>query len=157
MVEQFDITNFTTPVNEQSFECFLSHLNNLFECCFPLTKISIKQYKNKPWITSPILSLINKKNKLFRDYIKQQSPELLLEYKCYKRLTQKLLKSEENKYYSQKLASDSKNMKKIWTLLNSLLKPNSCHQNIILKDPHSLSVISDPHRVASLFNSFFLI
>jgi hypothetical protein len=154
-IDNLDFDEFTNYPSEKSFNQFLSLLNNTFNECFPLKMVSIKNHKHKPWITQPLLLLIKEKNQLFKTYLKLKTSISLIEYKAHKKLVHKLLKSEENKYYLHRLASNSQNTKKTWAILKSLLNrtsPQSCNLNLI---DNSHNIVSDPQLVVSYFNSFF--
>ena len=55
--------------------------------CFPFTTIKGKTLKSfrKPWLTKSLLWSINKKNKLYKQYLCHRSNEKLLKYKTSKK------------------------------------------------------------------------
>ena len=71
----------TIGVNNM-YDKFNDLLNNQINIYFPEIKIKINEKsENKPWITRTILNSINKKNTMYKHYMKSKSPSLLEKYK----------------------------------------------------------------------------
>ena len=66
----------TIGVNNM-YDKFNGLLNNQINIYFPEIKIKINEKsENKPWITRTILNSINKKNTMYKHYMKSKSPSL---------------------------------------------------------------------------------
>ena len=72
---------------------FLS-ISTLAYACFPFKTIKGKALNSfrKPWLTKNLLRSINKKNKLYKQYLRHRSNEKLLKYKTYKNKLTNLLR-----------------------------------------------------------------
>ena len=85
-----------------TFENYLNTVNNLINSHAPWKKNSTKKqrnFKQKPWITREIKKAIEKKNRLFKMYIKCVSSNkniLHQEYKTYRNSLSTLLKKRKN-------------------------------------------------------------
>ena len=83
--------NFSDQVNiandpNTAYNIFIDKYTGLFDACFPFKTIKGKALNSfrKPWLTKSLLRSINKKNKLYKQYLRHRSNEKLLKYKTYK-------------------------------------------------------------------------
>ena len=56
-----------------AFNIFTSKIQELFNLCFPLVKISKKTFKDKKWMTPGLKCIINKKNNMYKNWINSGS------------------------------------------------------------------------------------
>ena len=75
----------------------------LFDACFPFKTIKAKALNSftKPLLTKNLLRSINKKNKLYKQYLRHRSNEKLLKYKTYKNKLTDLLRVAKSIYSVQ--------------------------------------------------------
>ena len=69
-----------------AYNIFIDKYTGLFDTCFSFKTIKGKALNSfrKPWLTNSLLRWINKKNKLYKQYLCHRSNEKLLKYKTYK-------------------------------------------------------------------------
>ena len=77
-----------------AYNIFIDKYTGLFDTCFPFKTIKGKALNSfgKPWLTKTLLRSINKKNKLYKQYLRHRSNEKLLKYKTYKNKLTNLLR-----------------------------------------------------------------
>ena len=55
-----------------SYDHFIQVFTDLYNECFPVVQVTIKKKCNKPWITHGLLKSINRKHKLYNNYVKKR-------------------------------------------------------------------------------------
>ena len=68
------------------YNTFIERFNEVYDECIPLKKCTINRKRNpmSPWITNCLLKSINKKNKLYKQYIQSPNNGNLQKFKTYK-------------------------------------------------------------------------
>jgi hypothetical protein len=95
-LEGFNDTN-------QSYKAFDYEFTKIYNTCFPVKHIKRKHhFSSKPWLSKRILKSIKRKNKLYRRYLRNPTPE---NDSNYKRYTNKLnhsiiIKIAKSSYYA---------------------------------------------------------
>ena len=120
----------------------------------------IRQVKQKSkawtWMTQGILKSIRKKEKLFKNYIKNKVEHNYQRYKNYRNMLTNIIRKSKKQYYediSKKHIHDSKEM---WKFLNKLIKPNykaEQKQDKFLTEKNK--VLTENIDIANGFNDFF--
>ena len=64
-------------VNE-FYENFLQMFLDIYNVCFPLVEVATRKKCKKPWVTQGLLKSINRKHKLYSNYVKMQKHIFLL-------------------------------------------------------------------------------
>ncbi len=108
-----------------------------------------------PWITKGLLKSINKKNKLYKQYIHSPNVEKLRNFKTYKNKLNMLIRKAKRKYFFRKFEHSKNNMKQTWNTINNILgrgKQQTCQNKF--KDDHG-NIFSNPEDVSNQFNDFF--
>ena len=84
-----------------AYNIFIDKYTGLFDACFPFKTIKGKALNSfrKPWLTKSLLKSINKKNKLYKQYLRHRSNEKLLKYKTYKNKLTNLLRVAKRLYF----------------------------------------------------------
>ena len=77
----------------------------LFDTCFPFKTIKGKALNSfrKPWLTKSLLRSINKKNKLYKQYLRHRSNEKLLKNKTYKNKLSNLPRVAKRLYFENQI------------------------------------------------------
>jgi len=136
---------------------FDNQIQQSFEECFPLVIKSRKASKNKLWMTKGLRKSSVVKNRLYLKYIKTKCLCDEIKYKKYKTVFSKLIKVAEKSYYSELLDGKKKDIKHLWSNLNSLCNPktqqNRSCPNIKVDDTDN--IINDPQRISNHFNAFY--
>ena len=73
-------------------------------------------------MTTGLLNVCKKKNLLYKNFIKSHNATKESRYKSYKNKLTKILKRCEMEYFSNLLKDYKHNVKKIWKLLNNIMK-----------------------------------
>ena len=110
----------------------------------PIIKIKDNKKIKKPWIYSSLIKCINKKNKLYRNILKNKTTEKFIYYKKYKNILTILLRKSEYMYYSSKLTNNHNNIKNTWAIINKVINTNKKEINS-LHNPTSIE-----------FNDYFI-
>ena len=84
------------------FDRFYSTIADIIDKHVPVKKLSKKQIKfySKPWITPGIKTSIKTKNKLFKKYLNNKSPDYSHNYKLYRNKLTNLLRVSKEKYFN---------------------------------------------------------
>ena len=93
----------------------------------PLKKLNKKQrkFQQKPWITKGIQNAIEKKNRLFKNYIKcgDSNKNIFHQvYKTYRNSLSTLLRRSKKSYYNNYFRNNINNIKNTWKGIKSTLK-----------------------------------
>ena len=129
-------------------------------CKLSVPKTTKRNAINNPWITPGLISSINKKNKLYKNWKKSissrnQSGDATKyeEYKAYHKILKGLIKATKSKYYLESFDKNKGNKKKTWEIINSLRGK--------VKNNIKASFIIDSERIicrrviANKFNEYF--
>ena len=123
----------------------------------PMKKLSIKSFtwKQKPWITSDIQSLIKKKNTCNAKFVRTKHPFWHERFKMLNKEVQKVLFTSKQNYFKKYFAENLNNLRKIWAGLNDLIsqKKKQNMEDIFLNDSDGIK--TDQKNVANSFNKYF--
>lgn len=97
----------------------------LFENSCPLYKVKGNKYDKKPWLTKGIQKAYKKKNKLYKDFLKNRTQEAEQTYKTYKNRLISMMRSIKRNYYSKVLEGNNSNIKSTWQVLDQIIKEGS--------------------------------
>ena len=105
-------------------------MNTLINSHAPLKKLNKKQrkFQQKPWITKGIQNAIEKKNRLFKKYIKGGDCNKNIfhqEYKAYRNSLSTLLKQSKKSYYNNYFRNNINNIKNTWKRIKSIISLNN--------------------------------
>ena len=96
-------------------------------CKLDKPKLTKRTYKNNPWITESIVTAVDKKHELrkeWSDTVTKKNPQgnvLLYQiFSDYRRQLKALIKSAKKAYYCGKICDSKENKKKTWQIINEL-------------------------------------
>ena len=112
----------------------------------PLKTVTCPSRTRKPFITPAILTEKSKRSKLETVYRRCRTPDTLKNFKIQSRYVAKLVTVAKRDYYRNLVSQCSKQPKKLWSTLDSLLSRNSTPAL-----PNSIS----PSTLANSFLQFF--
>ena len=97
-----------------AYNAFIDKYTGLFDTCFPFKTIKGKALNSfrKPWLTKSLLRSVNKKNKLYKQYLRHRSNEKLLKYKTYKNKLTDLLRVAIRDYFQNQIELNKTNIKR---------------------------------------------
>ena len=134
---------------------FMTIFNALYNKFFPLMTKKIKtKHLNKPFINDNIKNLISQKNALQRKYMKRP----ITYESSYKNLRNKItneIRKSKIRYYNEKFAANSGNIKNSWKVINTILKRNNKKEYKNAFEVDGVTVTED-EGIAECFNDFFV-
>ena len=115
----------------------------------PLKKMSPKEIKekSKPWVTKHIQKLIKHRNKLFRK--KKQNPnnvDNLRLYNLFRNRVNNELKKSKKTYYKNYFHNNSKDVKKIWDGIKSIINVNKYRFPSITQLKVNNTIVDDQNK-----------
>ena len=139
-----------------AYRCFLDRYTTLYNDCFPLKKVKVKNVTlNNPWITKDLLKSANKKNLLYKRFLAKPTSYRENLYKSYKNKLTHCLRVAKRLYYNKKLYEYKSNAKSTWKLLNDLInkKKSKCKLPSFFKSNEE--EIFNPTHIANRFCEYF--
>ena len=107
---------------------------------------------NPPWINSQVKHLINEKNAMYKNYLKNnQSNQSFETFQSFQSQVSSLIASLKNKYYSKVVKDSSTGSKTYWLILNTFL--NNKNMPVIPPILHDNKYIADFKQKTEIFNS----
>lgn len=142
---------------EVAFESFQNKIEKEFNESFPFSnrRKNRKKHPQNPWMTQELLSIRRQKDKLFKKRIKCPNETNFNDWRDLNRLYQNKLRKAKKDYYHNKFLELSNDIKKTWTLINSVIngrKHKESLPNIFYDDIKSYS---GAKSIADGFNDFF--
>jgi len=107
---------------------FEQEISKCFNHCFPIVRLSRKHARDKKWMTAGLAVSSKTKNKLYRKWLKSQSPHDELKYKNFRKIFKQVTAAAEASYYSEQFDTRTNSAKQLWLNLNSVFsykKPKS--------------------------------
>ena len=144
-------THLSNTSNYSEFEeMFLKILNKHA----PMKKKTVRA-NDKPYMTKALRKAIARRSYLRNKYIKYKAPDLQRAFKRQKNYTNRLLKKEKKRYFSNLDLNNYTDNKKFWQTVKPLFSNSSRGiQKITLVENDE--VIADDQKVAETFNNFFV-
>ena len=141
-----------------SYDVFIEKFPGLFDSCFPFKIVRGKALNSfkKPWLTKALLKSINKKNKLYKQYLRnRRSDAQFLKYKTYKNKLTYLLRIAKKRYYETQIDKNKDNIKLTWKILNSLINRTK-KKSLSYPQLHDNGQdITNPEEIANKFCQYF--
>ena len=140
-----------------SYNEFSNIFHELYNLHFPLLQKNLNKNAQgfEPWILKGILISRLRKIALCKASVKNPSPQLINEFKTYRNLYNKVIKTSKKLYFQSELIKNQSNLKKTCLLLrkavNNKSKKDNSIQNIIFKG----SLVNNPLLMAEHFNVFY--
>ena len=124
-----------------------------------MLRVDQKQLKlrTKPWVNPHIQKLINYRDKLLRKLRKSHSKNTEELYKKFRNRVVRENRTSKKKYFETYFQTNKSNMKSLWAGINSIINSRfrKSVQNISQLAVNS-KTCSDPQKMASIFNNFFV-
>ena len=156
-----NILNVSEGNVDKSFQNFSDKITDILDKHVPITKLSLKEMKssNKPWLTKGILKSINKKNAIYRKFIRTKnlhSKEFYhLEFKRYKSMINRLTRINKSKYYKTFFSEHKTNSKQTWEAVRSLINVKTKSNKQITSLNINNYIETNPKTISDAFNKFF--
>ena len=140
------------------YDKFIERFNSLCDESIPLKKCTVNRKKDpmSPWITKGLLKNINKKNKLYKQYIQSPTIVNLQKFKTYKNKLNMLIRKSKRMYFFKKFEKSKNDMKKTWQEINCIIgRGNKQSTQCKFKDDCG-NTVTNPQEICNQFNSFFV-
>ena len=121
---------------EEQYSTFHKQVLQCLDEHAPLRPTNSKVKKcHEPWLTNGVLKCIRKQKELYRKSIRIDTQDItssnIKRYKDYKSVLQRVTRHCKKAYYHQKCIDLKSNTKKLWQLINSMVKQSDNKQNLI--------------------------
>ena len=140
---------------EVAYQCFHQKIVHYYNKNIPLIKPKQHNTIRKPWITKGIFRSIQRRNHLYKIYIRTPTNSNLNEYKKYRNLLTNIIRTSRKSYYTNKLKTVKSNTKSTWAIINDILgKKNTSVTNkkFIINGTET----TNNNDIAENFNSYFV-
>ena len=152
--------DFSDIVDCDDVDISISGLTNIiykaYDTCCPVRNKTISPRSlRKPWITREILSNIRKRNSyLLLLYQNKISKKFYIRFRNF--VTSQIRNSKKT-YYFEKFVNYKDNMKKTWSLINSIIRQkNSSSGSLVQKLLLDGNVHTEECAISEIFNDFFV-
>ena len=99
------------------YKKFINVIEQKFETCFPMIRVSRKRLKDRPWITAGLKPSIKKSHRLYRTTLQDSCHHMKSKYKKYRAILS--LKVAEQNYYCQLFDDTKQSAYNLWKKLGS--------------------------------------
>ena len=161
-IEAFNTRLLSLFENFNQIECantavnfFCETIESEIDKFFPMSLRSRKDAPLRPWIDKHLLDRINRKNQLYKEYVKNKSNSDLIRFKSFRNKLKRDIRLAKRKYYQKLLEENKDNAKKSWQILNEVtgrVTTKTCTIKRLLSEGQ---VITGEKEIASALNEFF--
>ena len=150
------VTNNNIP--KTAFESFGDILEKYFKESFPLKEKCLNKGKVpiNPWMSQELLKIRKAKNRAFKNKLKYRTESAENKFKCLNNKFKKLARKEKKKYYHERFEDWFSDIRKTWSLINSIVKKKKCKNDVpcvFTDEQKSYNTFSE---IANGFNDFFV-
>ena len=141
---------------DEKFEKFEHEYTKIYQKNFPpKTKRSKKRKTDKPWILPWLQSACDRKNAMYKTFVKHPTIENETKYKKLKKFVTQHIKKAKNKFYDNYFKKFSNDGRKQWQMINNLLNRKSHNKNRITKLQYKDKTLTNSQDIANSLNDFF--
>ena len=105
-------------------------------------------------MTNSILTSINKKNNLYKCYIRNPNDRNKSKFTKYKNILTTVIRTAKKFYYQNIFDDNKRNLHKTWQTINEIIGKQK-KKNDITKIAHNNDILTDSSRIANAFNEYF--
>ena len=145
------------------FTNFITTFNNMLDktCKLAKPKVSKRNNKQNPWISTSIINSINKKHELRREWSKtvnrkcpDGNPTLYEKFSKYRKNLKKIIKWAKSSHYCNQFVKADGDMKKTWGIINGIrgIRKRSIKPLFVIDNER----IIDRRIIANKFNEYFV-
>ena len=117
--------------------------------------VTKKEFFHEPWINVQLCKYYMKCKCLFRLAHEKKDENLMLKYKQYRQVLNRLKLSEKRTFYSNLFNKIGKDSRTLWSVLNSLIKKSS-NKNDTIKLLEDGAKVNAPQEICNVFNRHFI-
>lgn len=142
---------------DKAYDEFVRIFKNLYDKHCPIKQSRSKwKYIDSPWISKGLQNACKKKNTLYREFIKHRTKVAENKYKKYKNKLTNIMRICKKEYYCKILENNKNNIKKIWNILNSIIRNGTRQVNYPQYFIDNDKNINNMDDVVNSFNNFFV-
>lgn len=131
--------------------------NMCYESSYVLKRHNSRNKKRHPWITDMLVSLINRKNSIFKSYSKNRNNEnLKAEYKELSKVVTKRIREAKINYYSSIVEHSNGDTRKYWSVVKTIMKKKKNPLSVVKINESLFKVPDNEILVANHFNDYFV-
>lgn len=139
-----------------AYDIFYNIVDSTYNDCFPYRKITKRGKKKHPWITKGILTSIQRKNKLFKRYIKNSTESNKTSYNTYRNKLNHVIRFSKRLYFNNKFYDARNNSKNTWNIINEILHNDRKKSTYPASFKNGDQEITNDIDIANDFNNFFI-
>jgi hypothetical protein len=140
----------------EALSIFYSNWKKCFDEAYPLTKLSRRKSKHKPWISAELAKEINYKNKLHYETLHNPTSTNKAKLKKVRNQVTNKIKSAHGKYYQNIINGEKNRLQTMWNLFGSVMNPKKTREKTKIRQ---LKVkqknVTDDKEIANSLNDFF--
>ena len=137
------------------FKQLIFNLQTLRDKYFPLTRVSKKKFKEKPYLTKGLKVSIRHKNRLLKNKLNNSNELTKYKWRKYRNLVTKLIRKQETEYYKSILSDKKKKNRALWDTFGNILSTKKCSKRKIDKLTINEQQVSDGTLITEEINNFF--
>ena len=149
--------NFTEiETADAAVEFFCTTIESEIDNFYPVSRKNRKTTPLRPWITDQLLQKINRKNYLYKEYLKHKTAANLWIFKQCRNHLKNAIRNAKRRYYQDLINKNKDNAKRSWQILKEVIG-RSENKTCVIKQLHlnDGQITSDPGKVATALNDFF--
>ena len=147
---RFDWTTITSSTDvDECYSLFINEIIDAINFHCPFKKVHLKNSYN-PWMTKGLINACNKKNNLYKEFIKNRNEINEQRYKKYKNKLISVLRMSKQEYYAKILHKHKKNIKETWKMLRNATGsstgntfPNSFINNKLISNKNDIEKLNN--------------
>ena len=141
---------------DEKFDKFEDKYREIYEKNFPKkTKTPKKRKNDKPWILPWLQSACDRKNNLYKLFVKHPTVENETKYKKMKKFVTRHVKLAKRKFYDSYFKKYSNDGRKQWQMINDLLNRKVKAKKGISKLIYNNRTLTNSQGIANGLNDFF--
>ena len=151
---RFDWTTITSSTDvDECYSLFINEIIDAINFHCPLKKVHFRTSHN-PWMTKGLINACNKKNNLYKKFIKNRNEINEQRYKKYKNKLISVLRMSKQEYYTKILNKHKNSIKETWNILRNVTGSSTANTfpNSFVIDN---KLISNKNDIVNDFNNFF--
>lgn len=142
----------------EAYDHFASKLQSIIDLRAPIKTITVRKenIRREPWFTRSLQNSSKRLSKLYKEHIADHSNQAAHDrYKEYRNLYNKTKKLAKSQYYIQRFRDYKNDMKKTWSLVNTLTGRINRKKSSIKSLDNNGVQITNPKSIADLFLHHF--
>lgn len=157
---QLRLADWGRVMNEDNVNCCTTQFYGVYNSCvdasYYLKIINSQNRKRNEWVSDNLVTLINRKNSIFKCYCRNRDDlELKIQYKNLSKNVKQTIRSEKRRYFSALVDRCNGDSRSYWNIIKRIIKSKRKSINDVLIDGKLVNVLGNEQRVADEFNRYF--